>query len=58
MFKFYRDNQNYFLQYFNHSYYSPSELYDYLLKAGNYKRMNEIIRENSSFDFEAWKNER
>ena len=57
MYKFYKDNKDYFLKYFEHSYYSPSELYDCLLRSGNFKRMNEIIKEKTSFNFEAWKEE-
>lgn len=57
MFKFYRDNKEHLVQYFQHHYYSADVLYDYLLDKGFYARMNEIIKERSKFNFEAWKEE-
>jgi len=57
MFKFYRDNKKHLVQYFQHRFHSADFLYQYLLDGGHYSRMNEIIRERSSFDFEGWKEE-
>jgi len=57
MFKFYRDNKKDLVQYFQHRFHSADVLYDYLLEEGNYTRMSEIVKENSSFDLNEWKKE-
>ena len=45
------NNRNHFIQYFE-----SQRQYDALISAGNFKKMNDIIRKNSNFSFETFKN--
>ena len=45
--KFYTGNQDIFLRYFN-----SLEQYQALIRAGNFKKMDEIIAENTVFNLE------
>ena len=47
--KFFNQNRSVFLRYFD----SP-EQYQALIQAGNWKRMHQIIKDNSSFNFDDW----
>ena len=45
--KFYHDNRDIFLKYFRNV-----KQYEALILAGNFKKMEEIIKNNSSFNFD------
>jgi hypothetical protein len=47
--KFYQNNQDKFLQYFD-----SVNQYQALILAGNFKKIEEIIKANSSFDLEGF----
>lgn len=47
--KFYRTNRDSFLRYFD-----SLKQYEALILAGNFKKMEEMIKENSVFNFENW----
>lgn len=51
--KFYRTNRDIFLRYF----YSNPYLYEALILAGNFKKMEQIIKENSTFKFDEFEAE-
>jgi hypothetical protein len=51
--KFYRTNRDIFLRYF----YSNPHLYEALILAGNFEKMEKMIKENSTFKFDEFEAE-
>lgn len=57
MSKFFQNNKDIFLQYFEDcGQWSASQVYDFMIQAGDFKKMQEVIRSKSSFDFNSWVN--
>jgi len=50
--KFFHHNRDIFLRYFDNV-----QQYDALIRAGNFKKMEEIIKEKSNFKLEGFANE-
>lgn len=49
--KFWQNNKDHFLQYFEgYGNLSPSEVYDSLVSAGAFKKMERIVSENTKFN--------
>lgn len=49
--KFWQNNKNHFLQYFeSYGNLSPSEVYDLMIRAGAFKKIEKIVGENTKFN--------
>lgn len=56
--KFFTHNKSLFLQYFEDSeQFTAGEKYDAMIKAGRFETMEQIIKQGTSFNYDAWAKE-